>query len=144
MYTAYFHTKKQKLTKIKFLFKFFLKPCRNLMFFGPTKGGTPKTFNGFQGLTYTWIFDTIKRKMGKIKFLFKFFLKQCRNLMFFGPKKGGNPTKAFLRWNFFPTLESGSFGPRWRGNSSTWNLFVPLILLPAKTIFFEIWCCAMF
>ena len=56
--------------------------------------------------------------------------------MFFGPKKGGNPTKAFLRWNFFPTVESGSFGPSWCGNLSTWNLFVPIMLLPAKTFFF--------
>ena len=85
-----------------------------------------------------------QKKLTKIKFLFKFFLKQCRNLMFFGPKKGGNPTKAFLRWNFFPTVESGSFGPWWCGNLSTWNLFVRIMLLPAKTTLFEIWCCGMF
>ena len=50
-----------------------------------------KTFNGFQGLTYTWIFDTIKRKIAKIKSFFKFLLKPCRNLMFLGPTKGGTP-----------------------------------------------------
>ena len=200
----------KKLTKIKLLFKFFLKPCRNLMFFWPHKGGDPtktflrwdflstlkscnfgpwwcgnlstwnlfvplillpaktiffwnmvlcnvlglankhrthevaKNFQWFPGADVHRLFSHKKRKLTKIKFLFKFFLKQCRNLMFFGPRKGGNPTKAFLRWNFFPTVESGSFGPWWCGNLSTWNLFVPIMLLPAKTIFFEICCCAMF
>ena len=43
MYTTKFHTIKRKKGKIKFLFKFFLKPCRNLLFFGATKGGPHKS-----------------------------------------------------------------------------------------------------
>ena len=81
-------------------------------------------------------------KERETKFLIKFFSKPCPNLAFFGPTK--DPTKAFFRWDFLSSLGFGRFAPRWCGNFFTWNLFVPLMLLPGKTNRFEICCCGKF
>ena len=49
--------KNEKIAKIKFLFKVFLKPCRNLLFFGPTKGGPHKSIFALKFLFYSRVWQ---------------------------------------------------------------------------------------
>ena len=80
-------------------------------------------------------------KERETKFLMKFFSKPCPNLAFFSPQRG-DPQKHFpVRFPLFFRVRQ-----LWatRGNLFTWNLFVPLMLLPGKTNLFEICCCGKF
>ena len=103
-----------------------------------------KNFQWFSGADVHRLFSHNKRLYNEDQVAIQILFKTMAKSYVFWPHKGGNPTKAFLRWNFLSTLKSYNFGPWWCGNLSTWNLFVRIMLLPAKTTLFEIWCCAMF
>ena len=104
----------------------------------PTK--EPKDLN-VNCMMHTQKFHTKRQRKGN-RVLNEILFKTMSKSFFFLPHKGGTPQKHFpVRFPLFFRVRQ-----LWatRGNLFTWNLIVPLMLLPGKTNLLEICCCGKF